>query len=60
MNICSAIVHARPDVAGSVQASLERFPGVEIHGGVDQGKLIVTLEGAGDDAWLTPWPNSMR
>ncbi|WP_275098701.1 chaperone NapD [Sedimenticola hydrogenitrophicus] len=50
MNICSAIVHARPEVASVVQAHLEAFEGVEVHGGADAGKLIVTLEGQGDDA----------
>ncbi|MCW8847694.1 MAG: chaperone NapD [Sedimenticola sp.] len=50
MNICSAIVHAKPEVAGIVQASLEEFAGVEVHGGAEEGKLIVTLEGEGDDA----------
>jgi nitrate reductase NapD len=50
MNICSAIVHAKPEVAGIVQASLEEFAGVEVHGGAEQGKLIVTLESDGDDA----------
>ncbi|WP_260291535.1 chaperone NapD [Sedimenticola hydrogenitrophicus] len=50
MNICSAIVHARPEVASVVQARLEAFEGVEVHGGADAGKLIVTLEGQGDDA----------
>ncbi|AKH19829.1 chaperone NapD [Sedimenticola thiotaurini] len=50
MNICSAIVHAKPEMAGVVRTDLERFPGVEIHGGVEEGKLIVTLEGENDDA----------
>lgn len=50
MNICSAIVHAKPEMAGVVQANLEAFKGVEVHGGVEAGKLIVTLEGEGDDA----------
>ena len=49
MNICSAIVHARPEAAGTVRENLEGFDGVEVHGGVDQGKLVVTLESDGDD-----------
>ena len=49
-NICSAIVHARPENAHQVQVELEAFEGVEVHGGVDEGKLIVTVEGAEDDA----------
>lgn len=50
MNICSAIVHAKPEMAGVVQERLETFRGVEIHGGVEVGKLVVTLEGQNDDA----------
>lgn len=49
MNICSAIVHTRPDTAGQVRTSLEGFSGVEVHGGVEEGKLVVTLESEGDD-----------
>ncbi len=37
-------------MAGVVQARLEAFEGVEVHGGAEAGKLIVTLEGEGDDA----------
>jgi len=49
-NLCSAIVHTRPENAVRVQADLEAFEGVEVHGGVEQGKLIVTVEGTEDDA----------
>ncbi|MES9844952.1 MAG: chaperone NapD [Candidatus Sedimenticola sp. PURPLELP] len=49
MNVCSAIVHAKPENAVRVSASLEEFSGVEVHGGQDVGKLIVTLEGSEDD-----------
>ena len=50
MNICSAIVHAKPEKAGMVSARLEEFSGVEVHGGQEEGKLIVTVEGSEDDA----------
>ncbi len=50
MNICSAIVHAKPENAGAVQVNLEQLDGVEVHAGVDEGKLVVTLEGETDDA----------
>ncbi len=50
MNICSAIVHAKPENAGAVQVNLEKLSGVEVHAGVEQGKLVVTLEGETDDA----------
>jgi nitrate reductase NapD len=44
MNICSCVVHARPDQGPQVAARLAELPGVEVHGGVDQGKLVLTLE----------------
>ena len=47
MNICSIVVHARPEMTDRVQARLEEFPGVEVHGGQEQGKLIVTVEDSG-------------
>ncbi|MES9868645.1 MAG: chaperone NapD [Sedimenticola sp.] len=50
MNVCSAIVHAKPENAVRVSACLEEFPGVEVHGGQDVGKLIVTVEGGEDEA----------
>ena len=48
MNICSVVVHTKPEKSGIVQARLEEFPGVEIHGGEEKGKLIVTVEDAGE------------
>ena len=48
MNICSVVVHTKPEKSGAVQAQLEEFPGVEIHGGEETGKLIVTVEDAGE------------
>lgn len=50
MNVCSAIVHARPEKAMAVTDSLLTFSGVEVHGGQNEGKLIVTIEGSEDDA----------
>jgi nitrate reductase NapD len=44
MHITSCIVHTRPENAVSVQTALEEFEGVEVHGGQEQGKLIVTVE----------------
>ncbi len=44
MNICSCIVHARPENGSAVEAQLNSIPGVEVHGGVEEGKLIVTVE----------------
>ena len=43
MNICSLVVHARPDSVDVVRERLMEFSGVEIHGEAD-GRLIVTVE----------------
>ncbi len=48
MNICSVVVHARPEQSESVQARLGKLPGVEVQGGDDTGKFIVTVEDAGE------------
>jgi nitrate reductase NapD len=48
MNICSLIVHARPEHLGTVQAGLEALAGVEIHGRSEDGKLVVTVEDTGE------------
>ena len=49
MNICSLLVHTNPDKASFVQSNLESFPGVEVHGGQNEGKLIVSLEQEGEE-----------
>ncbi len=47
-NICSCIVHARPENGQAVEKLLNSIPGVEVHGGVEEGKLIVTVEDSTD------------
>ncbi len=47
VNICSLIVHTRPDRVRVVEQGLLDLPGVEIHGGRAEGKLIVTVEDVG-------------
>ncbi|MCP3665693.1 MAG: chaperone NapD [Gammaproteobacteria bacterium] len=49
MNLCSVIVHAKPQNAAVVQTELENFDGVEVHAGEAEGKLVVTVEGSTDD-----------
>jgi len=44
MNICSLVVHARPENAKAVAQGLLALPGVEVHGGQDEGRLVVTVE----------------
>ncbi len=45
MNICSLVVHTKPNNASTVESRLTALPGVEIHGG-NESKLIVTVEDA--------------
>jgi len=47
MNICSLVVHARPEMLGSVQTHLQSLPGLEVQGESDAGKLVVTVEDTG-------------
>lgn len=49
MNICSLIVHTRPEMGASVAGRLVGFPGVEVHGGQEHDKLIVTVEDNGEE-----------
>jgi nitrate reductase NapD len=44
MNISSAVVRARPDRASSVREVIAGIPGVEIHAGAGDGRLVVTIE----------------
>lgn len=44
MNLCSVVVHVRPEKMAAVGKNLEALPGVEIHGGAEEGKLIITVE----------------
>ncbi len=48
IHISSLVVHSRPWQATAVAARLREMPGVEIRGGVEQGKLVVTLETASE------------
>lgn len=44
MNICSCVVHAKPGTGADVAGKIGRMPGTEVHGGVDEGRLVVTIE----------------
>ncbi|MDP2751157.1 MAG: chaperone NapD [Rhodocyclaceae bacterium] len=48
MNISSAIVHARPGTAGSVESILSGISGVEVHAASEEGKIVVTIESDDD------------
>jgi len=44
MNICSLVVQTRPERVPAVERGLLNLPGVEVHGGRAEGKLVVTVE----------------
>lgn len=46
--ISGVLVHARPDSALVVTASLEQMPGVEVHADLGDGRLIVTAESSSE------------
>ena len=43
-HISSLVVHSHPDRACAILESLNAIEGAEVHGGMETGKLIVTLE----------------
>ena len=46
MQISSLIVHSRPERAPAIARHLRTLAGVGVHGGVEVGKLVITLETA--------------
>jgi nitrate reductase NapD len=48
MNICSCVVYTQPGRGPEVATRLAELPGVEVHGGVTEGRLVVTLEDTPD------------
>lgn len=48
MNICSLVVHLRPESAAAAQQALRDLPGVEIHAASPDGRLVVTVEAESD------------
>ncbi|MGD2116977.1 MAG: chaperone NapD [Chromatiales bacterium] len=43
-NICGVLVMTRPEKGAVVEQVLNQIEGVEVHGGAEVGKLIVTVE----------------
>lgn len=43
-NICGVLVMVRPDAREAVEQRLTRLPGVEVHAGDADGRLVVTVE----------------
>ena len=48
IHISSLVVHSRPSQAMAVAARIREMPGVEVRGGIEVGKLVVTLETASE------------
>jgi len=48
IHISSLVVHSRPERAQAVAGHLCGMAGVAVHGGVEAGKLVVTLETASE------------
>ena len=48
MNISGVLVRSRPEKLDAVRARLEELAGVEVHGANPDGRLVVTVEEAGD------------
>jgi nitrate reductase NapD len=46
IHISSLVVHSRPERAPAIARHLEGMEGVAVHGGIEAGKLVVTLETA--------------
>ena len=46
IHVSSLVVHCRRERAATVATALRTMDGVEVHGGVPEGKLVVTLETA--------------
>ncbi len=50
MNISGVLVRSRPENIEAVRERLEQIEGVEVHGANPDGRLVVTVEQAGDRA----------
>lgn len=47
-NCCGVLVHGAPDRFAQLQVNLADLPGVEIHGVAEPGRMVVTIEDAGE------------
>lgn len=50
MNICSVIVNTKPENAPEISGLLAAMEGADVFGGVEEGKIIITLEDSGEKA----------
>ena len=44
ISVCGVMVFVLPEKREEVEARMYEIPGLEIHGGSDEGKLVVTIE----------------
>ena len=44
VHISSLVVHVRPERCAAVRVAIAGLDGAEVHGGSDDGKLVVVLE----------------
>lgn len=47
-NICSCVVHAKPGEGQDLAERLGALQGIEVHGGAEVDKLVVTVEDHSD------------
>lgn len=52
MNICSVIVNAKPKNAPRISELLADMEGVDVFGGIEEGKIIATIEDGGGEKAL--------
>ena len=50
MNICSVIVNTKPENAPKVKAILDKIDNIDVFGGVEEGRIIITIEDNGEKA----------
>ncbi|MBS1190562.1 MAG: uncharacterized protein H6R10_2354 [Rhodocyclaceae bacterium] len=60
ISISSLIVGAQPAKAAAVRASLGTLAGVEVHAVTEDGRMIVTVEAASDDATVQAFETIRR
>lgn len=60
INIAGVLVRCRPEHAESVAEALNKLPGTEVHQIADGGRLIVTVEEAPGEKFLTDTITDMQ
>lgn len=50
MNICSVIVNTKPEKALKVKSILDKIENIDVFGGVEEGRIIITIEDNGEKA----------